>query len=108
MGQLPPIQDQNMNATSPCVDATYTPRPVEVKTIKRTGEISLEPCYALLANDLLRISVFVGTWRREAPQTNAATWFLHEKNPKFEDKSSAKRRLSLLRAGLNSSRRRVT
>jgi hypothetical protein len=102
MGQLPPIQDQNMNATSPCVDATYITRPVEVKTIKRTGEISLEPCYALLANDLLRISVFVGTWRREAPQTNAATWFLHEKDPKFEDKSSAKRRLSLLRADLKS------
>jgi hypothetical protein len=102
LGQLPPIQDQNMNAISPCVDAAHIPRPVEVKTIKRTGEISLEPCYALLANDLLRISVLVDTWRRETLQTNAATWFLHEKDPRSEDEANAKCRLSLLRAGVKS------
>jgi hypothetical protein len=61
VGQLPPIQDQSTNAISRCVNATSISRPVEVKTIKRTGEISLEPSFALLANNLLYISVPLGT-----------------------------------------------
>jgi hypothetical protein len=61
VGHVPPIQDQSTNAISPRVNATSISRPVEVKTIKRTGEISLEPSFALLANNLLYVSVLVGT-----------------------------------------------
>jgi hypothetical protein len=104
-GQPPPGQDQ-----IPSVFGNVASRPssIKVKAAKRTGEILLKPCLALLANQRFHVRKLSDIQWHEALQDDAATWSSFKRGRGLGEDASIKCRPSLLRADLKSCKRRAS